>query len=190
MYNPMLSAHRLTGTSNNALFLSQTNTSCGLPGGSVVKNLPANTGHAGDMSSISGLRRSSGEGDGNPLQYSCLGNPMERGAWWATVHRVTKSRTWLSNWTTTNNNKTFHKYHHLKILTIFFKGSESLSLGKEDFSLRFLKLLYGFKVFIRYLWEAGEGYTQRFGDGSPRSSYSDLCFLIWVLIAVKAPNLN
>ena len=85
MYNAMLSAHRRTGISNNALFLSQTNTSCGFPGGSVVKSLPANTGHAGDMSSISGLRRSSGE-DGNPLQYSCLGNPMERGAWWATVH--------------------------------------------------------------------------------------------------------
>jgi len=40
-----------------------------------------------------------GEGNGTPLQYSCLGNPMDRGAWWATVHRVTQSRTRLSNWT-------------------------------------------------------------------------------------------
>ena len=48
---------------------------------------------------ILGLRRSSGGGNGNPLQYSCLGNSMDRGAWWATVHGVTKSWTRLSNWT-------------------------------------------------------------------------------------------
>ena len=62
------------------------------PGGSVDKNLPANTG---DMGSIPGLRRSPGEGNGNPLQYSCLKNLMDRGAWQATVHRITKSQTWL-----------------------------------------------------------------------------------------------
>ena len=61
----------------------------------VVKNLPANAGDARDMSSIPGLRRSPGGGNGKPLQYSCLENPMDRGAWWATVHGVTKSRTWL-----------------------------------------------------------------------------------------------
>ena len=55
----------------------------GFPGGSVVKNPPAN---AGDVRSIHGLGRCPGEGNGNPLQYSCLGNPMDRGAWWATVH--------------------------------------------------------------------------------------------------------
>ena len=60
----------------------------GFPGGSVVKNMPAN---AGDMGSISGWGRSPGEGNGNQLQYSCLGNPMDRGAWWATVHVVAKS---------------------------------------------------------------------------------------------------
>ena len=64
------------------------------PGGSVVKNLPAN---AGDVNSVPGLGRSSGEGNGNPLQYSCLENPMDRGAWWATVHGVPKSQTWVSN---------------------------------------------------------------------------------------------
>ena len=47
------------------------------------------------MSSIHGSGRSPGGGNGNPLQYSCLENPMERGTWWATVHGVTKSRTWL-----------------------------------------------------------------------------------------------
>ena len=53
--------------------------------------------NAGDPGSIPGLGRSPGEGNGNPLQYSCLENPMDRGAWWATVHGVTKSRTWLSD---------------------------------------------------------------------------------------------
>ena len=52
----------------------------------VAKNPPANEGDAGDMGSIPGLGRSLGEGNGNPLQYSFLGNPMGRGAWWATVH--------------------------------------------------------------------------------------------------------
>ena len=59
----------------------------GFPDGSVVKNLPAN---AGDAGSIPGLGRSPGVGNGNPLQYSCLENPMDRGAWQAAVHRVTK----------------------------------------------------------------------------------------------------
>ena len=53
----------------------------GLPGGAVVKNLPANAGNTRDTGSIPGLGRSSGEGNWNPLQYSCLGNPMDRGAW-------------------------------------------------------------------------------------------------------------
>ena len=53
----------------------------------MVKNLPAN---AGDMGLISGLGRSPEEGNGNQLQYSCLGNPIDRGAWWVTVHRVAK----------------------------------------------------------------------------------------------------
>ena len=66
----------------------------GFPGGSVVKNLLAN---AGDVDSIPDLRRSPGEGNGNPLQYSCLRNPMDRGAWWAVVHGVAKSRTQLSD---------------------------------------------------------------------------------------------
>ena len=57
------------------------------PGGSVVKNLPANAGNEG---LIPGSGRSSGEGNGNPFQYSCLENPMDRGAWWAMVHGVAK----------------------------------------------------------------------------------------------------
>ena len=62
----------------------------GFPGGSVVKNPPAN---AGDRGSIPGSERSPGAGNGNSLQDSCLGNPMDRGAWQATVHTVAKSQT-------------------------------------------------------------------------------------------------
>ena len=60
---------------------------CGFPGGSVVENLPANAGHRG---LIPGLRRSPGEGNGNPLHYSCLENSMDRGAWPAIVYEVAK----------------------------------------------------------------------------------------------------
>ena len=67
----------------------------GFPGGSEVK---ASAWNAGDSGLIPGLGRSPGEGNGNSLQYFCLENPMEGGAWWATVHGVTKSRTRLSNW--------------------------------------------------------------------------------------------
>ena len=61
-----------------------------LPGGPALKNLPAN---GGDVGSIPGSGRSHGEGNGNPLQYSCLENPMDRGARWAAVHRVAESDT-------------------------------------------------------------------------------------------------
>ena len=62
----------------------------GFPGGSGVKNLPINAGDAGDTALIPGTGRSPGGAHGNPLQYSCLENPMNRGAWRATVHGVTK----------------------------------------------------------------------------------------------------
>ena len=58
----------------------------------VVKNLPANVGDGTDAGLIPGLGRSPGVGNGNPPQYSCLENPMDRGAWWATVHRAEKSQ--------------------------------------------------------------------------------------------------
>ena len=68
----------------------------GFPGGSEVK---ASASHAGDPGLIPGLGRSPGEGNGNPLQYSCLENPVDEGAWRATVHGVTKSQTQLSDFT-------------------------------------------------------------------------------------------
>ena len=60
----------------------------------MVKNPLAN---AGDVGSIAGSGRSHGKGNGNPLQYSCLGNPMDKGAWQATVHGVSKSQTGLND---------------------------------------------------------------------------------------------
>ena len=63
----------------------------------VVKNPPANAGDTKDMGLIPGLERSPGEGNGNPVQGSCLENPMDRGAWCATVHEVTKTWTQLRN---------------------------------------------------------------------------------------------
>ena len=62
----------------------------GFPGGSEVRESASN---AGDPGSIPGSGRSPGEGNGNPLQYSCLENPMDGGVWWATVHGVAKSQT-------------------------------------------------------------------------------------------------
>ena len=69
-------------------------TPLGFPGGSAVRNLPANVG---DVGTTPGSGRSPGEGNDNPLQYSCLGNPMDRGAWGATVPGVAKSQRRLSN---------------------------------------------------------------------------------------------
>ena len=66
----------------------------GFPGDSMVKNPPTN---AGDAASVPGLGKSPGEGSGNPLQYSCLGNSMDREAWRATVHEAAKNWTQLSN---------------------------------------------------------------------------------------------
>ena len=69
----------------------------GFPDGTEVKNLLANAGDAEDLGSIPESGRSPGGGNCNALQYSCLENSMSRGAWWATVQRVTKNRTQLSN---------------------------------------------------------------------------------------------
>ena len=76
----------------------------------VVKNQPVNAGDAGDLGSIFGLGRSPGIGNGNPIQYSCLDNSMDRGTWWVTVHGVAKSMTWLSTHT--------HTHTHTNIIII------------------------------------------------------------------------
>ena len=84
------------------------------PGGSEVK---ASACNAGDLGSIPGSGRSPREGNGNPLQYSCLENPMDGGAWWATVHGVSKSRTQLSNFT--KRIKISISLFHMIIILIF-----------------------------------------------------------------------
>ena len=84
----------------------------GFPGGSVVRNPPAS---AGAMGSIPGLGRSPGEGNGNLLRYSSLGNPMDRGAWRVTIHGVTKSQTQLSDSTTTIHKNLYVKKKILQI---------------------------------------------------------------------------
>ena len=70
----------------------------GLPGGRVLKNLPANAGASGNAGLIPGLGRSHWVGNGDLAQYSCLKNAMDRGGWWIRVHGVTKSQTRLSTW--------------------------------------------------------------------------------------------
>ena len=69
----------------------------------LLKNLPARAGDARVVGSVPGLGRSPGGGNGSPLQYSSLENPKDRGAWWAAVHRVANSQTWLSDSTVLKN---------------------------------------------------------------------------------------
>ena len=69
----------------------------------MVKNPPASAGDIRDMGSIPELGRCPGEGHGNPLQYTCLENPMDRGAWWATVHGAAKSQTQLKQLSTAHS---------------------------------------------------------------------------------------
>ena len=84
----------------------------GFPGGSDGK---VSACSAGDLGSIPGSGRSPGEGNGNPLQHSCLENPMDRGAWWATVHGVTKSQTRLIDFT-------FTVYYSIVFVSTGFPG--------------------------------------------------------------------
>ena len=92
----------------------------GVPGGTVVKNLLANAGDPRDVGSILGSERSPGVGNGNPLQYSCLGNPMHRGACWAAVHGVADSDT----------TKCTHTHTHTHTHTMYNQGMEK-SQGRE-----------------------------------------------------------
>ena len=93
----------------------------GFSGGSVGENLPASEG---DLGSISGSGISPGEGNGNPLQYSCLENSMDRGAWWAIVYRITKSQTRLIN---------YHSHFHslFSIINLDITISKSLRMVAE-----------------------------------------------------------
>ena len=82
-----------------------------------------------DANTIPGSERSHGGGNGNPLQYSCLGNPMDRGAWWAIVHGVTKSQTWLSDSTTTNTHVIEYCYSGAQSCLTLFDSMDCSLLG-------------------------------------------------------------
>ena len=125
----------------------------------VLKNPPTNAGDTGDVGSIPGLGKSTGVGNGSPLQYSCLGNPTDRGAWWATVHALAKSRTWLS---------TAHsKFITCSVLVPVLKTRETITndvglpspnpwsicegeMGHEGWSVIYTYLKYFSKHFLEY----------------------------------------
>ena len=101
-----------------------------ITGGTLVKNLLADAGDLRDTGLIPGLERYPGEGNGSPFRYSCLENSIDRGAWWATIHGVAKSRTWLSTHT-----KKHHNFAHVPRLPLNLRIFWSLHppfAGSED----------------------------------------------------------
>ena len=145
-------------------------TSTGFPGGSVIKSLWAN---AGDTGSVPRSGRPPGEGNGNPLQYSCLGNPMDRGAWQATVHGVVvKNQTRLNDSLTTKVTSVQHQlgngetlwtemteYSYLPLLTWSHYWGAALGMGNQDQAPHLPdNSLYN-------AWAAGWGITSQAEDG-------------------------
>ena len=109
----------------------------GFPGGAGVKNLPANARDTRVMVSIPGSGRSPEVGNGNPLQYFCLGNPTDRGAWGATVHGVAKSWTQLSTQHTRENKiKDCRKLGKLAVLFPTVAQQVLCSSGSQTYPLR------------------------------------------------------
>ena len=117
----------------------------GFRSGSVMKNMPASTGDTGNMGSIPGSRRSPGGGNGNPLQYSCLENPVDRRTWRGTVHRVTQIESDMTEAT---------EHAHIHRLTFHFlscfqfericrlRSIEALIIDKPMFRCRFLEITF------------------------------------------------
>ena len=107
----------------------------------MVKNLPANARDIRDAGSIPGSGRSPGGGNGNPLKYSCLKNPMNRGAWWATVHRVKKSQTQLKQLSRHACRVLADNCHWLNLrMTVFWKQgtNQSTFCNSEHGSVTFI----------------------------------------------------
>ena len=101
----------------------------GFPGSSVGKEFFCSAGDTGDMGSIPGWERSPGEVNGSPLHYSCLENPMDRGAWWATVHGVSKSWTRLKELTVHTHAHTHTCIFYSMFKTIHLTFFEFISCG-------------------------------------------------------------
>ena len=113
-----------------------------IPGGSVIKNLPAN---AGDSGLIPGLGRSPEEGNGNPLQYSCLQSPMDRGAWWATVQGVARLRHNLATKPPPNTVSKLKSTHYefpslITKVTLQCSGGKKMLFPVKDYQLDILIL--------------------------------------------------
>ena len=123
----------------------------GFPGGTVVKNLPPS---AEDTGLISGLGRFPGEGNSNTLQYSCLENPMDSGAWRAMVHGVTKSWTWLSDSTAQHR----AKFSLLNLYCILFLYLSLSALCSGKFPWCYIHLTFSIitfslpRIFLYVFW--------------------------------------
>ena len=120
----------------------------------VVKNPPAHAGDAWDQGLIPGSGRSPGGGHGNPLQYSCLENPMDRGAWWAMIHGVAKSRTQLKRLT--------HSLFYIRVGSDIRNQNDaelkSWALGTNSFRFKFCHLVmetlkaFSFRWWLNIIW--------------------------------------
>ena len=112
-----------------------------------------------DAGSIPELGRSAGGGHNNPLQYSCLGNPMDRGAWWATVHRVAKSRTRWSEWAHWFVHSVCVCVWHCTVYTVFFRLNPSSVGSFHVGACRFTSVciylaVLGLSCSVRDLWSS------------------------------------
>ena len=117
----------------------------------VVKNQPANAGDLRDRGSIVGIPgsgRSPGGGNGNPLQYSCLENPMDRGAWWATVRGVTKSQTHLNNSARMHTRNITKAYCPQHLTAILLSAGSRVKGKKWSNSLMFPLNQHGHRCFL------------------------------------------
>ena len=111
----------------------------GFPGGNVILNPFANAVDTGDTCSIPGSGRSPGGGNDNPLQYSCLGNPTNRGAWQAIVHGVTKRSILLSDWARTHTDT----HTHRGVFCFFLlSASQDVPVMKHQNTNKFIKIIY------------------------------------------------
>ena len=155
----------------------------------MVKNPPAN---AGDAGLIPGSGRSPEGGNGNPLQYSCLENSVDRGTWWATVHGVSKSRTWLSDQTPMNNMcqymlcvcivQTLRRWSHQRNLTGVWWQSSNICIAIMKLSIH--TLIHSFihsAVTFDHLFFSDTGRWQEqvtasvLGQSSGRNRWTENC---------------
>ena len=147
------------------------------PGGSDGK---ASACNAGDLGSIPGSGRSSGEGNGNPLQYSCLENPMDRGAWQATLHGVEKSRTQLSNFTSLSSlyakcqTKGLHELSCSILKPLAKYGCENWTTKKSECQRIDAFELWCWKRLLRVPWTARRSNQSILKEISPEYSLEGL----------------